>query len=322
MTQPRRIVPGQYYMITRRTTQRAFFLRPDPVVTAAYEYCLAEAARRFEQKLIAWDAMSNHHHIIVYDSSGRLPAFIEQLHKMLAKILNAHHARREGLWSSEETCVTHLLTLEDVFDKVAYVLANPAAAHLVDTISHWPGASSWTSMGASPRVVRRPLPYFRKDGRMPATVVLEASAPPSLERETPAEWDARVRHEVARREAVLNKTRLAAGRRVLGRKAVLATNPFDAPTSESPSGTLRPALACKNAARMMEAKAILKEFRDAYRKSLERLLEDNKKAAERLDGSAAPPAAPDRPKLEFPAGTYRLRLTVGVPCKPLHASAA
>jgi putative transposase len=127
MTAPRRIVPGDTYLITRRCTRREYLLRPDNTTNEIFGYCLAEAAHRFGIGLLAWKAMSNHYHAVVHDPKGRLPAFLEQFHKMLAKALNARWGRWENLWSTEETCVTRLVMAQDVFDKVLYVLCNPIA---------------------------------------------------------------------------------------------------------------------------------------------------------------------------------------------------
>ena len=156
MTAPRRILPNQFYLVTRRTLLRMYFLRPSPDVNRMFEYCLAESAKRHEIELIAWCAMSNHYHAVIYDPDRNVPAFIERFHRMLAKALNRRYGRFESIWSREQTCLTRLVTMEDVFDKVIYVLANPAAAHLVDDIAHWPGSSSWTRMGQAAKIVERP----------------------------------------------------------------------------------------------------------------------------------------------------------------------
>jgi REP element-mobilizing transposase RayT len=297
-------------MLTRRTLLRTFLLRPDPVVNAVFEYCLAEAATRFGIDLIAWLAMSNHYHAIVHDPDAKLPAFLEQFHKMVAKTLNVHHSRQENVWSAEETCVTHLVTLDDVFDKVVYVLTNPVSAHLVQEVAHWPGASSWTHMGRSMTKVRRPRKYFRKEGLMPATATLRAVAPPGLKGETHADWVARVRRAVELKELTLCKKRIEKGLTVTGRKAVLARDPFDSPSTAPSPRKLRPSLACKNAKRMKEARRVLKGFRVEYSGMLALLRSDEKcrlsNGKERL--------VREKPKIEFPAGTYRLRVFLGVPC--------
>ena len=90
VTQPRRIVPGETHMITRRISQRRYLLRPDENLNEIFEYCLAEAAERYNIGLIAWLVMSNHYHAVVHDPDGNLPAFTEHLHKLLAKSINTY----------------------------------------------------------------------------------------------------------------------------------------------------------------------------------------------------------------------------------------
>ena len=46
MSLPRAIVPGRRYMITRRCSERRFFMRPDRETNNAFIYCLALAARK------------------------------------------------------------------------------------------------------------------------------------------------------------------------------------------------------------------------------------------------------------------------------------
>ena len=43
---PRVVVPGRCYMVTRRCSQRRFFMRPDRETSNAFTYCLALAAKR------------------------------------------------------------------------------------------------------------------------------------------------------------------------------------------------------------------------------------------------------------------------------------
>ncbi len=302
MSQPRRIVPGSFYMVTRRIAQRMFLLRPSDEINAILEYCLAEAADRFNVKVIAFMVMSNHYHAVVYDPDAKLPAFIERFHKMVSKAVNRHHKRWENLWSTEETCVTHLVTLDDVFDKVVYVLMNPVSAHLVETVAQWPGSSSWLRMGRA-ATVKRPQVYFRKKGSvMPATAKLVVTTPPGLKGETSAEWIKRVRREVHLREEVARKERTAKRTKLLGRKCVLATSPFAAPTTAAPHRRLRPALACKDRERMKRERAILKSFRATYRTMLALLVKRLRKGD--LEGE---------PLVEFPAGTWRWR-ALGVRC--------
>ena len=294
MTAPRRIVEGEFYLVTRRTLLRAFLLRPHPEVNRMFEYCLAEAAKKHGIELIAWCAMSNHYHAVIYDPGGHVPAFIERFHKMLAKVLSVHHGRFEGIWSREQTCLTRLVTMSDVFDKVVYVLSNPAAAHLVEDIAKWPGSSSWKRMGLDAQTVARPKVYFRDDGRMPAKVQLRAVAPHGLRGESYKAWIERVCEAVKQRQSSLAAER-PKNRPVLGPKRVLEMDPFAVPKTEAPRHKLRPHLACKDKERMKGERLALKNFRGQYKTMLLRL-------------------RTGKGRVEFPEGTYRLRL-LGLRCK-------
>ena len=234
MTMPRRITPGDTWMVTRRTAQRMFLLRPEKTVNAIFEYCLAEAAARHGIVPIAWTVMSNHYHAIVHDPKGTLPAFLEQLHKMVAKCLNAHHGRWENFWSTEETCCTRLVTRDDILDKVVYVLTNPVTARLVDSAAQWPGATSWSIMGRKPVTRRRPHVFFKKEGsKMPEEVALRAAVPPMLKGAAASRWVSRVRDAVAARESELADERRKKNLSLVGRKNVLATNPLSAPKTST-----------------------------------------------------------------------------------------
>ena len=313
-------------MITRRTVQRMFLLRPDSEINAIFEYCLAEAAARFDIGIVGWLAMSNHYHAIVFDPGAKLPAFLEHFHKMVAKAVNGHHERWENLWSTEETCVTRLVTLDDVFDKLVYTLANPAAAHLVDHVAHWPGSSSWTRMGKGPKTVKRPAVYFKKNGVMPETVELRVIPPPSLKGESYERWIARVRQAVELREAEAAQSRRSKRIKLVGRKKVLETDPFAAPSTDTPRRRLRPALACKDGERMSEERAILCGFRQGYRTMFEAYVTQNRKEsalakAKSAGKSAKRQRAKRKTPIEFPAGTYRFRI-LGLRCAPFPAAAA
>jgi hypothetical protein len=55
---PRPVLPRQFYMITRRCTQRQLLLRPDPETNNTFTYCLIEAALRFGIEVLLPCAMS------------------------------------------------------------------------------------------------------------------------------------------------------------------------------------------------------------------------------------------------------------------------
>lgn len=284
MSRPRQVLPGRFYMITRRTTQRQFLLRPDDETNNAFAYCLAEAATRFEVDVLIAIAESNHHHTVIFDHRGNLPAFMEHLHKMLARCLNARWGRWENFWATVEACATCLLDRDAVIDKLVYAATNPVKDHLVDQVRQWPGFNGYMHLiRRKPIRAHRPKHFFRENGVMPEVVTLELKIPAQLGHadELIAELEARVR-EV---EEETRAARIRDGKRVLGVRRVRDQSWRACPTSVEPRRTLRPRFAGAIHVRVPELVAY-KYFLFAYR-------------AARLAWKAGRPAV-------FPPGTYWL----------------
>ena len=93
MTLPRQVVPDRDYMITRRCSERRFFLRPDEDTNNAFIYCLALAAKRAKVQVTFSVALSNHHHTGIHDPDGNFPIFTEHFHGLLARCQNANLGR-------------------------------------------------------------------------------------------------------------------------------------------------------------------------------------------------------------------------------------
>ena len=160
MAQPRRVVPGTRYMITRRCYQRTFRLRPSEATNQTYLYSLAWAAAKTGVIIHAACVMSNHHHIVLTDVRGTLPDFLRELHRTVAKALNAAQGEWENLWSAESYHALELGADEDVIDKVAYVAANPTEAGLVETPEEWPGVMLLPDTEVRTLEIKRPPKYF------------------------------------------------------------------------------------------------------------------------------------------------------------------
>jgi putative transposase len=170
-------------MATRRCTQRQFLLRPDDETNNAFIYCLAEAAQRFRIEILLTCAMSNHHHTVIYDRDGTVPAFTEHFHKFLAKTQNAWRGRWENFWASEQVSVVHLVDVADVMHKLVYVATNPVKDRLVDKVHHWPGVNGLAALlGGHSLDATRSRHFFRPGGPMPAAVTLKLALPSAAQR--------------------------------------------------------------------------------------------------------------------------------------------
>jgi putative transposase len=246
MSLPRQVLPCQFYLLTLRCTQRQFLLRPDDATNNAFRYCLIEAATRCQIDVLLPCAMSNHYHAVVFDRWGRYPEFLEHFHKMFARSQNALRGRWENFWSSEQVCVVKLVGREAVIDKLVYTATNPVKDYLVDRVHCWPGVNGLAALlGGRPLRATRPWHFFRPDGPMPDTVELRLTIPPELGPE--AELLAELRERVCMVEADCAAARQRTGRRVYGRRAVLAQSWRGHPESREPRRNLRPQVAsqCK-----------------------------------------------------------------------------
>jgi REP element-mobilizing transposase RayT len=283
---PREILPGHFYMLQRRCTQRQFLLRPDTATNQTYLYCLAVAARCTGIDIVLTVAMSNHHHTVLYDRDGRISEFTEHFHRLCAKAMNSLRGRSENFWSSEAPCMVRLVDRGDVMDKLVYAATNPVKAGLVERVHQWPGVNSLSALlNGRDIAVRRPRHYFRSSGRMPKEVVLDLVIPPGLG--DPDDVRRELRQRVADVEARLALERARAGARVLGRRGIRRQSPGDRPATIEPRCTLRPRIAARNPWSRIEASLRSRAFLGAYRDA-------------RLRWLAGLPAT-------FPAGTYWLR---------------
>jgi len=230
---PRPVLPRQFYLITRRCTQRQLLLRPDRETNNAFIYCLVDAALRYGITVLLSCAMSNHHHTVIYDRDGRYPEFVEHFHKLLARSQNALRGRWENFWSSEQVSVVRLIDRDAVMDKLVYTATNPVLDYLVDRVHHWPGVNGLAALLAG-RALRasRPRHFFRPDGAMPEEVEMRLTIPPELGPE--AEVLAELRERVQAVEAEHEVERRRTGKRVLGRRAVLQQSWRAHPTSAEP----------------------------------------------------------------------------------------
>ena len=292
MTLPREVIPGRFYMITRRCTQRQFLLRPDDETNNAFLYCLAEAAQRFDIDVLLTCAMSNHHHTVIFDRDGTLPAFTEHFHKLLAKCQNALRGRWENFWASEQVCVVHLIDAVDVMHKLVYVATNPVKDRLVAKVHHWPGVNGLAALlGGHTLHATRPRHFFRPNGPMPAAVTLRLALPSELG-DAPRLL-AELREQVAAAEAAVAAECMRTGARILGRRTIRLQSWRDCPSSREPRRNLRPTLAARNQWTRLEAIRRNREFLAAYRDA----------RAAWISGDVIP----------FPVGTYWLRRFAHVP---------
>ena len=302
MARPRRVIPGRTYLLTRRCFERRYFLTPSAVVQHVFTYCLAVAALRFGVLLHAAVVMSNHHHIVLTDVRGNLPRFCHLLHSLVARMLNMSYDRSESFWAPGSYSAVVLAEPDDVLDKMAYVLANPVTAGLVEHGPDWPGFITTPKMLLGKRsqgiVIKRPEGFFVEKTNMPATVELTFSCPPCLEetigREAAA---AQLQRRREAKEKTARKRVEELGVSFLGKKAIRDQSPYDSPNSHEPRFQLSPNLACRDVWKRIELLQEKSDWLEEYAECRWRF-----KQGER--------------NVEFPYGTWGPRVLYGARVKP------
>jgi putative transposase len=265
---PRRIVPGETYLVTRRCYQRTFRLRPSAETNRIFVYCLAFAAEKTGVLIHAACVMSNHHHLVVTDPYGVLPDFLRELHRLTAKAMNALQGEWENLWAAEPCNVVRLVTDDDIEDKIAYVVANPVAAGLVKQAEDWPGFLAW---GARVLRATRPVSYFREKGTCPPELLLSIEPPPARdgEPETRRDWKERVTRAIAAKVAAAHGVIASEGRAFLGSAAVLASSLIRRARSYEDRFGVIPTVAAKVRSVRDRLRRVERHFRARYRAALE-----------------------------------------------------
>lgn len=297
MTLPRSIVPGRSYLITRRCSERRFFMRPDAETTNAFVYCLAISAERFGFGVVGFGTMSNHYHAVVVDTQGRLPEFLQYFHRMFAVHQNVLRGRWEAFWKpNEQPSTVELVQKTDLVDKLVYAITNPIKDGLVDKLEHWPGPNCVSALNQKQALfATRPKRFFRSDGDLPLSATIDLVKSPMHTDLTMEEWAEFVDREVTEHIVLLRQRRIAKGQRVKGAKRVLAQHWNDSPPTIEPQQEINPRVACRNKWRRIEVLARNQEWIKAYR--------DARKSWLKGEGNVI-----------FPYGVWSLRHSPGVRC--------
>lgn len=264
-------------------------------MNAIFLYCLAVASQRFGILVLLTTVMSDHHHTVIYDPSGRVIEFIEYLHRFVAKAGNALRDRRENFWSTDQPSIVYLETLDDVLEKLVYVATNPVKDGLVERVADWPGVNTLGQLltGESVTIERPPI-FFRRAGKMPERATLQMKLP--ADACDGAALITALRQRVASFEADAAHARAASSTTVAGPTRVLEQSWLTFATSVERPRDVRPQFAAKSPVARRAARAVRREFLNAYRAARELW----------LDGAAA----------VFPPGTYWLREFAGVTVAP------
>lgn len=120
------------YFVTNRCHQERFFMLPRPGITKSIGAWLARALHKYGDgiEIFAFIFLSNHFHILLRDTKGRLAQFMWYLQLNVGKSINKLSDRRGEFFSREYDAVP-VLTDEDFLDKYAYTVTNAVKSKLL-----------------------------------------------------------------------------------------------------------------------------------------------------------------------------------------------
>ena len=302
-TPPRLIRPNATYLVTRRVEGRRFLLRPDQAFNRLFLYVLTHRLNRHGIELHAVVVMSDHYHLVISVPDENVSDLMRELNETLSKAIKVLRPHARGVvWEPGGLGITELHGVDAIVHEIAYCIVNPVKAGLVYRPEDWPGVLTQVAqLGRTTLGAARPGYYFTgKDTwdedasvgvRLPASVV-EHYGDADRAREA-------VAIEVERQLEEARAHVKAQGWNVLGVIGVKNASPYQHARSDETSGGRRPHLATGpgQVALRFEKIRELKAFRRAYRAALTRWC-----AGER--------------DVEFPAGTYWMRVHHGVRVAP------
>lgn len=295
MTAPRRHLPGQVSLITRRCSERRNFLRPDDYTNHVLAFEVGKGAGNYGQAIYGAIAMSNHVHFVLGDSTGDRSEFMRDAMSGIARAGNNHRGREGHFWEAGSYGDTVLLDRDAIARKLIYIWMNPVRAGLVERARDWPGfkilPEHW---GKKIRIVR-PCKYY--GWRNPKVVEFIPQPPPGFEDMSLEEVCEYFERLLRKEEDRLARERAKKGTQVKGVKAVKAVDPMSAPSTKDSEGGINPRFATKDAKLLVGAIEVYRHFREEYERQRQRWLRGVKK------------------KIVFPAGTVELRRRSPVRCE-------
>lgn len=302
------LIPGTTYLVTQTVHDRRFLLKPSRIVNDVVLYCAFRAAARTSVEIHWLFVHTNHIHLGVTDLGTQLSTFMQVMNRLIAKCLIEHYAQThptehlDAVWSRRSFSDVKLLTPNAVLQELVYSLTNPVKDGIVRDHRDWPGLCSqprdWL-LGV--RYAPRPRLFFDSNDETWASVPYQFTVPPMLRDRPLEQLILDVERLLREEQQALYATHAVEGRRFQGLRAVLASDPFDSPSSRRPKGKVNPSVAAGGDRDLLRAGIrLMRSFRDRYREAWK----------------AYRAGARD---VLFPAGTLKMRLLHGVCCDQVAA---
>jgi len=277
---PRLWTSDHAYELTIRTENRMFLLKPDDESKNIVGSCLGRALLRHPVRIHNLDTNINHLHCVFSlapDQIGNASLFLRYFHGQLAKQINIHLNRKGHVWSSR----AHVIPIVDqnaLIERLLYAVTNVVKDGMVESISQWPGFSTYDQLAHGKRQTFTYLDrtaWWKAGGptagiprqKFIRSVSVETSPLPGWENLSPHERQSRFRRMVRDHEAEIAKQRAFEGRPVMGKTALMLTDPSSRPETPKKSTPMPKCHASDKSLHKRFIEEVLKPFWAAYREA-------------------------------------------------------
>jgi len=141
-------IPGAIYHVMNRGNRKELIFLDD---WDRYRFIriLTDTAAEFGVDVLADCQMGTHFHLVVLNTNGNLPEFMQQLEGQFAQYLNKRHLRVGHVFQGP---FRRVLIEHDIHLLIAinYVLMNPITAGLVSRLEDWKWSSYLPTAGLAP----------------------------------------------------------------------------------------------------------------------------------------------------------------------------
>jgi putative transposase len=113
-----------------------------------YLSMLGRVCRRKRWRGLAYCLMDNHVHLLLETPEANLGAGMQRLHSLYAQTFNERHRRSGHVFQGRYGAV-RMLSDEQLWTAVAYIVRNPVDAGLCERPGEWPWSSHAATLGRS-----------------------------------------------------------------------------------------------------------------------------------------------------------------------------
>ena len=150
---PRIFIHNRYYEICFRTEQ-GLPLVCSPIIEALFKGIVAKAATLYPVTICKLMIMGNHVHLgLIVNDPEHVHKFICYLKRELAHAINKLLGRRRQTVWQEGYDAAIILDTAKAIERNVYVHLNPVRANLVETVSEYPGFSTWSIVKGGDRTL-------------------------------------------------------------------------------------------------------------------------------------------------------------------------